>query len=184
VLTIGITWIGSGGADVGEVAEMLEVVRSKVEGVIGVEASIVALAERPTDAWDPGRGQLSSTRVLRWLAAAAPAGDRKLLAITDRDLFIPVLTYVFGEAVAEGPVAVVSTARLGQDAVGRPASDRLCLARLVKELIHELGHTFGLLHCPDPTCAMSRSVTVLDIDSKQPMLCDSCLYALDELLLL
>ena len=78
---------------------------------------------------------------------AASPGDR-VLAVTDVDLFIPVLTFVYGEAQLGGRAAVVSTARLSVEprAPTTPAVAR----RLVKETVHELGHTFGLLHCDAP----------------------------------
>ena len=73
--------------------------------------------------------------------------------MTDADLFIPVLTFVYGEAQLGGRAAVVSTARL---AVEQGRHDPALVAeRIVKECVHELGHTFGLLHCDTPGCVMT-----------------------------
>ncbi|HEY1497429.1 MAG TPA: hypothetical protein VGF49_22885, partial [Candidatus Solibacter sp.] len=49
-------------------------------------------------AYDAGRGQYGSIPVLEMLLERCPADAAKLLAVTDRDLFIPVLTFVFGQA--------------------------------------------------------------------------------------
>ena len=68
---------------------------------------------------------------------------------------------------------MVSTARLLSDNGFRP-DPVLLTSRLQTECLHELGHTFGLLHCPLPTCVMARSVTLAQVDSKEPALCHDC----------
>jgi archaemetzincin len=126
---------------------------------------------RPADTLDVRRQQHSSTSILRWLNAHRPPDALRLLGLTDVDLFIPVLTFVYGEAQLNGRCAVVSTARLGPPA---GAEGRVALSRLAKECIHELGHTFGLLHCGSPRCVMSRSVNLAAVDGKDSHLCGDC----------
>jgi archaemetzincin len=134
--------------------------------------------DRPHHAYDPRRRQHASSAILRWLLAVGP-GEGKVLAITDRDLFIPILTYVFGEAQLGGAAAVVSTARLAEDAdLFGPG---VVAERLAKEAVHELGHTFGLRHCTTPACVMGRSAGVRDVDEKDPELCGECRARLDEI---
>jgi predicted Zn-dependent protease len=105
--------------------------------------------------------------------SSRPEAAAKVLAVTDADLFIPILTFVFGEAQLGGPAAVVSTARLGGNA-GVPQDPRRVMARLVKECVHELGHTFGLIHCGLPRCAMARSPSLVEVDAKASTLCGDC----------
>ncbi len=124
---------------------------------------------RPEDGFDPRRGQWSSSRILAWLARAGPEG--KVLGVTDVDLFIPILTFVFGEAQLGGRAAVVSSARLGEPGI---PDERLVLERLAKESVHEVGHVLGLLHCGDPGCVMGRSAGVRDVDRKRGEPCPSC----------
>ena len=53
-----------------------------------------------------------------WSAPADP--DARVLGVTACDLFVPVLTFVFGEAQLDGNCAVVSTARLQEEFYGLP----------------------------------------------------------------
>ncbi len=100
--------------------------------------------------------------------------DSKTIVLTDLDLFVPILTYVFGEAEFKGNTAVVSSHRLHPEYYGLPRNDKILQERTEKELIHELGHTFGLIHCPDDTCVMHSSTYVEDIDLKGVRFCMSC----------
>ena len=125
-------------------------------------------------AYDPARRQYRSIAVLEMLAATRPADARKLVGVTERDLFIPVLTFVFGQAQLSGEVAVVSLARLRQEFYGLPGSREIFLERVAKEALHETGHTFGLVHCAEVSCAMSLATNVRQIDRKQAGFCRSC----------
>jgi len=50
----------------------------------------------------------------------------------------------------------------------------LFFERTFKELNHELGHTFGLLHCNSPRCVMNFSNSVLEVDQKSRFFCEKC----------
>jgi len=90
------------------------------------------------------------------------------------DLFVPVLTYVFGEAQLDGKAAVVSTFRLREEFFGLDADPKLERTRLLKEAIHELGHTFGLIHCRNYDCVMHSSTSVEEVDLKPTDFCEDC----------
>jgi archaemetzincin len=68
----------------------------------------------------------------------------------------------------------VSTARLGEEFYGLPAREELLRERLLKEAGHELGHTFGLRHCPDWNCVMASSHAVERLDVKSAEFCTRC----------
>jgi archaemetzincin len=133
----------------------------------------------PELAFDASRGQYNSTVLLAMLLGGdgvdgtAEKGAR-ILGVTGVDLFIPVLTYVFGEAQLDGRAAVVSTHRLASEAYGLAADEALLAERLAKEATHELGHTYGLIHCPDPECVMHASTYVEEIDLKLAGFCEAC----------
>lgn len=124
--------------------------------------------------WDPKRQQHNSPVVLQRVLECADRRTDKLLAVTGRDLFIPMLSFVYGQAQLGGRAGVVSVARLRQQFYGLPPNDILLLARARKEAIHETGHLYGLVHCADSRCAMSLSTSVRQIDMKDDALCAAC----------
>jgi archaemetzincin len=125
-------------------------------------------------AYDPRRRQHLSTRILEQLREAFPAPAGKLVALTGHDLFIPILTYVFGEARLNGPYGVVSVARLRNEFHGGVPDPAALRQRTLKELVHELGHTFGLRHCADASCVMFSSHNLDDTDAKDFRFCRAC----------
>ncbi len=167
-------WIGLEAAN----ARLLASVRVAIQEALDLQVRLWSGRERPDDAYDAGRRQYSSTRILRWLVERKPEGAGKVIALTDVDLFIPILTFVFGEAQLGGDAALVSTARL---ATNGASWNGLLPSRVAKECVHELGHTFGLLHCSDPRCVMARSVTTANVDQKHLSLCRSCWNRYQEL---
>jgi len=126
-----------------------------------------------TFARDRFRNQYYSTAILQAMQPLAESGAR-LLAVTSHDLYVPVLTFVFGEAQLGGNCAVVSMHRLREEFYGLPPNEELLRARLVKEAVHELGHTFGLRHCDNWQCVMTSSHAVERLDVKGAEFCFLC----------
>ena len=124
-------------------------------------------------AWDAKRQQHYSTPILQRLERASDPHIR-MLGVACCDLFVPVLTFVFVEAQLEGNCALVSLARLKEEAYGMPARLELLRERLLKEAVHELGHTFGLRHCSDWQCVMTSSHAVERMDVKGTEFCGNC----------
>ncbi len=120
------------------------------------------------------RNQYGSTPLISALLEKFEDFRGRILGVTSGDLFVPVLTYVFGEAQLGGKVAVVSSHRLRDEYYGLAPNPELLHLRLLKESIHELGHAFGLLHCRDYLCVMHSSTGVEEIDLKTEKLCADC----------
>jgi archaemetzincin len=125
-------------------------------------------------AFDRNRNQYNSSLLLRQLITNPLREAEKILGIVDVDLFIPILTFVFGEAQLKGPGAIVSIHRLHNRFYGLPDDIQVTTERLLKESIHELGHTFGLIHCSQPQCVMNASTYVENIDQKPAEFCPLC----------
>lgn len=96
------------------------------------------------------------------------------MGLTDVDLFIPILTYVYGEAMLPGQAAVVSLYRLSGKDTGTPVPFDVLVQRVFKEVVHELGHTFNLVHCDDNNCVMSFAHHLEHIDQKSDRFCRYC----------
>lgn len=120
------------------------------------------------------RRQYHSTELLAQLRQLAPDDGGKILGITDLDLFIPIFTFVFGEAQVKGRAALMSIHRLHQQFYGLPGDGQLLFARAEKEAIHELGHAFGLAHCRSFDCVMRFSNSVDEVDLKACNFCQLC----------
>jgi len=144
-----------------------------LEAVFRCLSRVLPEESPPARAFNASRQQYSSTEILAGLAARAQL-ETRLLAVTPADLYVPVLTFVFGEAQLEGNCAVVSTWRLRQEFYGLPQDARLAGQRLLKEAVHELGHTFRLMHCEDFQCVMAPSHAVEWIDLKGHSFCAAC----------
>ena len=83
------------------------------------------------------------------------------------------LNFVFGEAMPGQNVAAVFTRRLKPEFYGEKPSFDLYFQRLVKEVLHELGHLFNLEHCSN-YCVMRFSNSVYEVDEKPVDYCESC----------
>jgi len=134
----------------------------------------------PDFAFDPQRQQYWSTPILRRLEAMLSEDADRILGVAEVDLFIPILTFVFGEALLNRPPALISLHRLRPVFYGLPEDPELTLERARREAVHELGHTFGLIHCPDYACVMHASRVADEIDLKGPGFCRECAATLPE----
>ena len=159
----------------------MDTITACVRETFDAETSILAPLSRPDYAWDPARRQHSSTHVLRELSRLYPDPHGKLLGVTEHDLFIPMLSFVYGQAQLGGRLALVSLARLRQEFYSLPGNGPLTLLRARKEVAHELGHAFGLVHCADRACPMSLSTNIHQLDLKGDAFCDACRSLLREL---
>ncbi len=154
--------------------ELLDELRTKLPGEFHAACELLPAEPEPVYAFNSSRQQYSSTEILARLTQRAPLPNSRLLGITCLDLYIPILTFVFGEAQLTGSCALVTAHRLRQEFYGLPPDAALLRDRLVKEAVHELGHTFGLTHCSDHECVMASSHSVEWIDLKATHFCPTC----------
>jgi archaemetzincin len=162
--------------------EVLTVLEQKLHQMLGWEIRRGAPLQMPATAFNAVRKQYEALHVMRAVAEVIPADATRALGIMKEDLSIPMLTFVYGQAQLRGRVALMSIARLQQEFYGLPANKELMRTRVVKEALHELGHTFGLVHCPASSCVMTIANDILQVDKKNCDFCSGCAVLLKETL--
>ena len=127
------------------------------------------------------RSQLNSDKLLRCLATSIANNTKSyhptktiILGICNFDAYSPGLNFVFGQASLTGGVAAIYLPRLRQDFYGRDADTSIFIERVLKEATHEVGHAFGLEHCPKRSCVMHFSNSLADTDYKAKDFCNMC----------
>ncbi len=141
-----------------------------------VESCLIgASLQMPPVAYNARRNQHDADLILERVLHRI-TGENRVLALLTTDLYTRScnLNFIFGQAQCPGRVALVSLCRLDPTFYGAPPDRELFLNRATKEIIHELGHTFGLGHCANPSCVMSFSNSILDVDKKKPAFCKTC----------
>ena len=120
------------------------------------------------------RAQYFSTQVIADVIKKTDDLNGKVLILTEVDLYIPVLTFVFGEAQLNGKHSIVSVCRLHEEFYSEITDENLLKERTMKEILHELGHNFGLKHCVDWDCVMHSSTSIEEVDIKGNYYCKKC----------
>lgn len=160
---------------IGEVEEtLLLFLKQNIVQTFNIQTRILNRHFDLSPVYDPARNQYNSSGLLLQLINDASPETLKILGVTELDLFMPIFTFLFGEAQLNGIGALVSAHRLHNQFYGIPEDMELLKDRLLKEGIHELGHTFGLIHCFTLKCVMRSSTYVEDIDQKSIHFCKSC----------
>jgi len=158
--------------------DVLSVVGGGLATALGREWDVTNSLPRPAYAYHQRRQQYLSDAILNQLRKIALPAER-LLGLVDLDLYTRGLNFVFGQASTGGREALIALPRLRQSFYGLPDDKAFFHERAVKEAVHELGHTYGLGHCPDATCVMHFSNSLPDTDFKGKEFCLVCQAALN-----
>ena len=151
---------------------LTEVLKEKLPS--GIDISTETLTP-PLTHYNWLRKQYYADRVLDWIYEKIKhLGYNRILAICGFDAYIEPLNFVFGLADPFKGVASVFLPRLKPEFYGFRPNIEKYFERLVKECMHELGHTFGLEHCHNRKCVMSFSNSIIDVDHKLAAFCSSC----------
>lgn len=158
---------------VGEIKdELLTSLGEGLKEVFGYPYRISPLAKIPESSDNKDRGQYDAEVLLGEIAKNNSSVSKSLLGVIDVDLYVEGLNFVFG--LADKGSAIISITRLRPEFYGEKRNEHLFKERILKESIHELGHTFGLHHCLDKRCVMHFSNSLEDTDIKSTDFCRSC----------
>jgi len=129
----------------------------------------------PREAYDSSRRQYHSTHILAKVSNyVRRAQAQYVLGVTEADLYVPSLNFVFGEAQRPGNAALISLRRLKPEFYREPPSKEVFHERALKEAVHEIGHTLSLGHCSNPLCIMFFSDSIRNTDRKRTEFCEKC----------
>lgn len=155
--------------------QLLEWLAQALHEKFRMPTEVLSPALDPAFALHAERQQYHSSEILASMQRYTNGNTWRLLGVSQHDLYIPILTFVFGEAQMGGPAAIVSYHRLRQQFYGLPEDMDILANRLLVEAVHELGHTLRLTHCHDFQCAMAPAHAVEWIDIKDSGFCEDCL---------
>jgi archaemetzincin len=144
--------------------------------------SILLMPAIPTVVYDPRRRQYRGEGILAALACVQLPEAERALGVIDADCYTPGLNFIFGQACIHGRDAFIALPRLRPSFHRLAENETLFRQRVLKEAVHELGHTYGLKHCPDRHCVMHFSNSLHDTDVKDHQFCPQCRARLDRAL--
>ncbi len=140
---------------------------------------IVDLKINLDDFFSIDRKQYFSTQIIAEAMKLTDKYNGKIILLTDVDIFVPVLTFIFGEAQLNGKHSILSVCRLHEEFYSGITNEKLLLERTIKEALHELGHCYGLRHCVDWDCVMHSSPGIEEVDIKGSTFCRNCVSQIE-----
>ena len=153
---------------------LLDKIRNELTSYLPFEIRQAELKINIENSYSNERSQYFSTSIISEAIKQSEALNGKVIILTEVDLFIPVLTFVFGEAQLNGKHSIISVCRLHEEFYTEKTDENLLLKRTLKEILHELGHNFGLKHCIDWDCVMHSSTSIEEVDIKGDHYCKVC----------
>ncbi len=160
---------------IGNVPEITsKTIAAHILGYLNLNAHILPPLEHPSYAHDKKRFQYDAGAILKALELEPFHDYTKVIGVLDVDLFVPILTHVFGEAKQGGKYALVSLYRLKRNLDGSIPPMSLLLERAAKISLHELSHLFDLHHCMDTRCLMHFSGELDHLDKTPLYFCRYC----------
>ena len=154
---------------------LLEYICQSIQSTFNLDSILIPCQDLLGEVPDPVYGgRYNSTTLIKQLSECLPEKIFKMVAVTEMDLYSPIFSCFFGEAQLGGCCALISLHRLHQEYYGLHQDDPLFRSRFEKEVIHEISHLFGLVHCNDSHCIMYPSNNIIDTDVKSSSFCPRC----------
>lgn len=153
---------------------LLKRLQKDISKIISVDADTINLDIDLSSSYSHERKQYYSTKIIESAIPKTGYAQGIVIMLTEVDLYVPVLTFIFGEAQYKGKHSIVSLCRLHEEFYTGVTNEELFYERAKKETLHELGHNFGLLHCLDWDCVMHSSNSIEEVDIKGGSYCKHC----------
>lgn len=166
--------------------EVLEFIRMGLEETFYKGFCVISkhVIKVPSNSYNRVRQQYISEPILNEVLRFALSLEKETgesciaLGVTSVDIYSPGMNFIFGEAQCPGKAAIVSLFRLRPEFYGEEPNRQLFIERAVKEAVHEIGHTLGLMHCENPVCVMHFSLHIGMTDRKMSKFCRDCMAKL------
>ena len=160
--------------------QLLERIAKTLQQTFKTSVNRISLSLDTDSLYSYDRRQYYSTGFIEQSAPLTTHIEGKVIIITELDIYVPVLTFLFGEAQLKGKHSIVSVFRLHEEFYTGKTDNELLFERTIKEVYHELGHNFGLIHCNNWDCVMHSSNNVEEVDLKGNIYCKNCLNLLNK----
>ncbi|MBI3200504.1 MAG: matrixin family metalloprotease [Myxococcales bacterium] len=139
-----------------------------------VEVKTLGRVDLPKSAFYPKRARYRAEKLLDFLGPRLPKGGSRILGLTSVDISTTKGKIddwgILGLATLDGAACVLSSFRCKRLAKNAEHAR----VRFAKVAVHEIGHTFGLDHCPNRGCLMEDGGgSVLTTDREYDLCADS-----------
>ena len=158
---------------------LLNDVLKEVEVFYKCNVVILPVINLPQNAFYTPRQRYKADSLLFFQRQLAKDGIRSVIGFTTKDISTSTPDWgIFGLGYCPGNACVVSTYRLQKVSVTTVQLKE----RLIKIVLHELGHNLGLPHCTsDKECLLTDAGgTIKQVDKERKWLCCNCTQILHQ----